>query len=111
MKYQVTLRVQLQEEKWVAMGEDHIILWDIRDLVAASSGWVVLNQKNIGLADAFIPVLEKGLWELTQHTHVYDDYEISYGPGTISDTTIFYRNLLKDCKEHPFTELYGSVVA
>jgi|GEM_PF-962665 len=111
MKYRVLLRVKMQNDSWVAIGEEHTILWDTRDLITASSGWTVLNQEDAGSAGAFIPLLEKGIIELTQHELCYHNYEISHGLGTINDILKFYRNLLKACKEHPFTEVYGCIVA
>lgn len=111
MNYRVFLRVKIRGDHWVTMGEGHSILWDIRSLIEASSGWTVLNQENIGPADSFIPLLEKGILQLTQCANSYHDYEISYGMGTINDALVFYRNLLKDCKAYPFTELYGCIVA
>ena len=60
MNYTVLLRLQLQEEKWITMGENHTIPWDMRDLIVASSGWAVLNQESAGQASALVPKLEKG---------------------------------------------------
>lgn len=111
MNYNVLLRLQLQEGKWITLGENHIISWDSRDLIAASSGWAFINQESAGLASSLVPKLEKGIWELTQSPGLYAEYEISHGMGTIRDTLEFYKNLLQDCKDHPFTELYGNVVA
>ncbi len=111
MDYRVFLRLQLQEGKWITMGDNHIIPWDMRDLIAASSGWSVMNQESSGLASALVPKLEKGIWELTESPNLYYNYEISHGLGTIRETLEFYQNLLQDCREHPFTELYGDIVA
>ncbi|MGX8710120.1 hypothetical protein [Clostridium sp. KNHs216] len=111
MKYRVYLCVKMQSDKWVTIGGNHSILWDLRSLIEASSGWTVLNQEDIGPADSFIPRLEKGILELTQHTEAYRNYEVFYGIGTIDNAVAFYTGLLKDCKTHPFTELYGCIVA
>ncbi len=111
MDYRVFLRLKLQDGKWITMGEKHIIPWDMRDLIAASSGWSVMNQESSGLASAIVPKLEKGILELTQSPNVYSQYEILHGLGAIQDALKFYQNLLQDCKEHPFTELYGDIVA
>ncbi len=111
MKYNVFLRMQLQEGQWVTLGDNHTIPWETRDLVAASSGWSIINQESVGLASSLVPKLEKGIWELTQSPDFYSQYEILHGLGTINDTLDFYKDLLQDCKDHPFTELYGNVVA
>lgn len=110
MIYSVLLRMQLQEDNWITMGEDHRISWDIRDLIEASSGWSVINDESMGLASSLAPRLEKGIWELTQNPDQYTHYEILHGLGTIRETLSFYQKLLQDCKDHPFTELYGNVV-
>lgn len=111
MKYRVFLRMQMQEDKWMTMGESHIIPWDIRDLVAESSGWAIMNQQSSGLASALVPELQKGILELTQSPHVYNNFEIAHGLGTIKDVLQFYKELLQDCQRYPYTELYGSIIA
>ena len=111
MNYTVLLRLQLQEEKWITMGENHTIPWDMRDLIVASSGWAVLNQESAGQASALVPKLEKGILELTQSPYRYTQYEVSHGIGSIHETLVFYQGLLEDCLSHPFTEIYGNIVA
>ncbi len=110
MMYRVVLRIKIQEDRWMQIGSGHDILWDVRDLIEASSGWTVLNQDDIGPANSFLSLLERGIWELTKSADAYQDYEVMYGLGTIRDTLAFYRSLLEDCKEHPYTELFGKIV-
>ncbi len=111
MKYRIFLRMKIQESNWMTMGDNHIILWNIRDLIAASSGWFIMNEESVGLACALIPKLQKGILELTQSSNTYANYEISHGMGTIQDVLDFYKDLLKDCQQHPYTELFGSIIA
>lgn len=111
MEYNVVLRIKVRENSWIRIGEEHRILWETRGLIEASSGWTLLNQVGIGSAASLVPLFEKGIWELTQSADSYLSYEALFGMGTIRDTLEFYRNLLKDCKGHPYAELYGEVVA
>lgn len=111
MKYRVILQMDLSDSQRISLGNDHVFLWDTRDLIAASSGWIVLNQEDIGPAQSFIQLLERGILELTQSADSYQKYEVLHGLGTIRDTLRFYRELLEDCKEHPYTELYGQIIA
>ncbi|MBW7571990.1 hypothetical protein [Caproiciproducens faecalis] len=111
MKYQVFLRVYTKEGQWISVGEKHPIVWTVRDLISASCGWTVLNQENIGSAKAFIPLLQRGIIELTHHESDYSNFEAMHGLGTLKDTLEFYRDLLNDCIDHPFCELYGVVTA
>lgn len=111
MNYCVSLRMQVQEKQWVTLGENHIISWKYRDLITASSGWVLMNQTESGLATALLPKLNKGIIELTESKEKYADYEISYGPGTIREVLAFYKDLQQDCREHRYTEVYGTVVS
>jgi hypothetical protein len=111
MDYRILLRMQVQENQWVTLGESHIIRWNYRDLIAASSGWVLMNQISSGLATALLPKLNKGIMELTESKKSYDDFEIQFGPGTINEVLKFYQNLQKDCREHRYTEVYGSIVS
>jgi len=110
LNFSILLRMQLQEGKWVTMGDTHIIPWENRDLITASSDWSVMNQEVVRPASVLIPKLEKGIWELSNCPDCYQEYEVKHGIGTIVDMLKFYRDLLQDCLEHPFAELYGSLV-
>jgi hypothetical protein len=92
------------------MGESHTVPWENRDLIAATSGWSVMNQEAISPASVLMPNLEKGIWELTNCPDCYVEFEVKHGLGTIKEVLLFYRGLLQDCLEHPFTELYGAIV-
>jgi len=111
MNYRVSLRMQVQENEWVTLGESHMILWNYRDLIAASSGWILMNQVSFGLATALLPELDKGIMELTESKNAYTEYEIHYGPGTICEVLEFYRGLQQDCRGHRYTEVYGSIIS
>jgi hypothetical protein len=111
MKYQVLLRVYANDGQYIPIGEEHPVGWESRDLISESSGWTALNQDVIGSAKAFIPMLERGIWELTHHESDYSRFEALHGLGTIRETLGFYCDLLNDCKDHPFSELYGVVCA
>lgn len=102
--------MKIQDHNWVTMGDPHTIPWDNRDLIAASSGWSVMNQQAISPASVLVPNLEKGILELTNRPDSYMEFEVKHGLGTIKDMLLFYRGLLQDCREHPFTELYGAIV-
>lgn len=111
MDYHISLRMKLKEDNWVRMGETHVVPWNTRDLIAATSGWSIMNQESAGLASELVPYLEKGIWELANRPEQYIHYEIEHGVGTIKEILKFYTDLLQDCREHPFTELYGAVEA
>lgn len=109
MKYSFFLRLKVQEDKWMMMGGKHIIYWEIRDLITASSGWFIIHQDDVKLATELIPILQKGILELTQFKHEYSIYEALHGFGTIDSVSKFYKDLLHDCLQYPYTELYGCV--
>lgn len=110
MNYCVTLNVEIKGNQCLQLGDKHIIPWDYRDLIESSCGWTVVNEENIGLAKSFSTKLNKGIIELTQNREAYQRFEIRHGMGTINDVLKFYKELFKDCKDHPFAEIYGSVI-
>jgi hypothetical protein len=107
--YRLYLRVRLQDDNWVIVGESHEIQWDTRDLINASSGWFIVNQDKIGMASDFIPKLHRGIMELQNSSETYRDYEMMLGLGTIKNVLFFYKGLLNDCQKYPYTELCGCV--
>lgn len=109
MVYQVSLGIYSKDGTRIQVGGIHPICWDIRDLVSVSTGWTVLNQENLGSANEFVPVLEKGIFELTNNEKSYSIFETIYGIGTIRETLLFYRDLLGDCRNYPFSNLYGVI--
>lgn len=109
MKYRLYLRVKLQDDAWVKVGQNHEIQWDNRDLIRASSGWLIINQDKIGMASDFVPKLHRGIMELQNSFDSYREYEIIHGLGTIKRVLSFYEQLLKDCQKYPYTELCGCV--
>lgn len=109
MNYCVLLKLKIRENEWRKAGECHVISWNIRDLIAASSGWTILNEENFGPANSFLPVLQKGILELSQHAQAYIRFEVKHGVGTIRDTLLFYKGLLNDCKDYPLFDLYGYI--
>lgn len=109
MKYQFYLRLKIQDDQWVKVGENHEILWDNRDLIKASSGWLIVNQASLGSASDIIPKLRKGICELTYSPSNYYSFELDHGLGTIKSVLGFYTDLLADCKQYPYTELCGGI--
>lgn len=109
MQYCVLLQLKIEENQWIHAGETHVVPWDFRDLIAASSGWIILNEENFGPANDFIPRLQKGVLELSQNPNSYKRFEVRHGFGTIQDTLLFYEGLLSDCKDHPLFDLYGYI--
>lgn len=109
MKYRFYLRLKIQEDKWITIGRNHEILWDYRDLIKASSGWQIVNQEKIGMASDFVPKLHKGIWELSNSSDTYMNFELDHGLGTIKNILSFYEGLLKDCQQYPYTELCGTI--
>lgn len=107
MKYNFFLRLKTNEDEWINMGVNHIISWNVRDLIEASSGWYIYNEDKLGLASDLVPTLQKGIIELNQSSQVYADYEILHGFGTIKSVLKFYKELLYDCQQYPYTEIYG----
>lgn len=111
MKYNLFLQLEIQKGKCISMGENHIISWDVRELIRATSGWYIFNQNPIGSSCELIPILIKGIFELTYSSKLYDIYDAIYGIGTIKDVLQFYISLLDDCKKYPYTKIYGSLFA
>lgn len=109
MKYRLYLRVRMQDDKWVKIGKNHEIQWDNRDLIKASSGWLIINQDKIGMASDFVPKLHRGIMELQNSQDAYREYEMIHGLGTIKSVLSFYEELLSDCQRYPYTELCGCV--
>jgi hypothetical protein len=109
MKYRFYFRLKLQDENWVKIGEDHIIQWDVRDLIKASSGWQIINQEKVGSATDLVSKLRRGIIELREHPDTYLEYERQHGLGTIKNVIAFYESLLNDCQKYPFSELCGGV--
>ena len=109
MDYNVQLRVKMQDNKWITLGDNHNIPWGVRDLVEASSGWSIINCQTAGTASEFIPKLKRGILELSNHPQSYKNYEIEHGFGTIKEVLAFYENFLADCEGHPFTEIFGCI--
>jgi hypothetical protein len=110
MNYCVSLKVKIEGNRNLQLGDGHVLPWEYQDLIEASSGWIFVNGEDLGLAETFITKLEKGIIELSQHREDYQRYEVRHGMGTINEALIFYRNLLKDCREYPFADVFGSVV-
>lgn len=109
MNYQVTLRVPTEKGQWIPVGGKHVVPWDNRDLILASCGWAVLNQDAIESASTFLPILQKGILELTLRRDRYTIFEARHGLGTLKETLEFYQELFGDCKGHPFSQLYGAI--
>jgi hypothetical protein len=109
MKYRFYLRLKLKDDNLINVGNPHEIQWEIRDLIKASSGWLIVNQEKFGIASDFVPKLHKGIWELQHDSESYMEYELHYGLGTIKNVIKFYEELLSDCQQYPYTELCGCI--
>lgn len=109
MNYCVSLRIQLDGNQWMTVGKNHVIPWNVKDLIMASSGWTVINDDTAGAADSLTSNLQKGILELTNCPDRYIHYEVEHGIGTIKEVLKFYEGLLKDCKDHPYTKVYGQI--
>ncbi len=111
MKYSIFLQLKTGENNWTDMGQKHIISWETRDLIEASSGWFIINQDRVRHASELIPMLQKGILELTQDPETYEYYEMVHGYGTIKRVLVFFHNLLEDCRQYPYAELHGEMIA
>jgi hypothetical protein len=109
MRYRFYLRLHIPDGSWASVGKDHVIQWDYRDLIKASSGWLIVNQDKVGMASDVITKLQKGIFELKNSPETYQEYELTLGLGTIKNVLAFYEELLQDCQQYPFTELCGSI--
>lgn len=109
MKYRFYLRLNIPDGNTVHVGEIHEIQWDTRDLIKASSGWLIVNQEKVGIASDFVPKLYKGILELKNSSEAYTEYELHHGLGTIKNVLSFYEGLLHDCQQYPYTELCGVI--
>lgn len=103
------LRLNITDENWVKLGNTHEVQWDNRDLINASSGWLIMNREKVGAVSDLIPKLHRGILELKNSAEAYREYELSHGLGTIKAVLAFYEGLLQDCRQYPYTELYGCV--
>ena len=108
MRYQVSLQLKI-ENNHAAVGRIHEFQWDNRGLIQASSGWMIVNSENLGIASDIIPKLHKGILELKGNSEHYREFELSQGFGTIKNIISFYEDLLADCQQYPYAELRGSV--
>ena len=64
MRYRFYLRINLPEGNSVRIGENHEIQWDNRDIISASSGWLIVNQEKVGMASDVVIKLYRGIQEL-----------------------------------------------
>lgn len=109
MNYQFYIKLDVQENKEVKLSENHIISWNVRDLVSASSEWFIVNEGCIGKASTMIPVLQKGITQLKYFAKDYTKYEAMHGLGTIENVLKFYQSLLRDCMRYPNFLLCGEL--
>jgi len=109
MKYRFYLCLKVNDGNTVNVGKVHEIQWDTRDLIKASSGWLIVNQEKNGPASDFVPKLYKGILELKNSSETYTEYELHHGLGTIKNVLAFYEGLLHDCQQYPYTELCGGI--
>lgn len=109
MNYRFFIKLDTQNGKSVRLGQDHIIAWDVRDLISASSGWVIVNDGCIGKASSIIPVLQQGISQLRFSAADYASYEAMHGLGTIETVLAFYQSLLIDCMHYPNYLLCGEI--
>lgn len=109
MQYAIFLCLKMQDNKWLTMGTRHTIPWNTRELIAKSSGWLIMNSENMGKANELIPKLQKGILELTHNSNDYKNHDTPTQTSIIKSTLDFYFNLLKDCQRYPYTEIYGKV--
>lgn len=111
MNYSVSLRIKVDGNRWMTVGKDHVIPWNVKDLIMASSSWTVINDDTANEAESLIANLQRGILELTNSPDQYIHYEVEHGIGTRRDVLEFYKGLLKDCKEYPYARIYGHVVS
>ena len=111
MKYSIFLRLKMQDNKWLTMGARHTIPWDTRELIAKSSGWLIMNSETMGKANELIPKLQKGILELSQNPNNYKNHDTPTETSIVEGTLDFYYQLLKDCQRYPYTDIYGKVQA
>lgn len=109
MKYRFYLRLKTHDGDWIKVGKVHEIEWENRDLINASSGWLIINKEKIGTASDLVPKLHRGILELKTTPQSYREYELSHGLGTIKAVLAFYEGLLQDCRQYPYTELCGNI--
>lgn len=109
MNYRFYIKLNTQNGKSVTLGQNHVIAWDVRDLISASSGWLIVNDGCIGRALEMIPVLQKGISQLRYSAADYASYEAMHGLGTIETVLAFYQSLLQDCMHYPNFLLCGEI--
>lgn len=107
MSYDVSLKVKVEGiDKFVEIEDGGNITWNVRELIAKSSGWEIKNMDNNGTAEEIGKMIEMGIKNLTKNPEKYRQYEAENGWGTIEGTLNFYRNLLEACKKHPYAYVF-----
>jgi hypothetical protein len=61
MMYYFYLRIKMPDGTWARVGKTHEISWDNRDLIKASSGWLIMNMDIAGTATDLYPNSTKEL--------------------------------------------------
>ena len=108
MSYDIDLRAKVEGvDEYVDIADAWVnITWNVRELIEHSSGWIIKNEDNNGLAGDLNKLLIHGIHELENHPDQYRQYEAKNGWGTIESTLRFYKELRRLCRKYPFAYVF-----
>lgn len=97
MSYDVSFRVKIEGlNKYIKVESVANITYNVRELIKQSSGWDIKNEDENGFVKDWIPMIEKGIEELTNNPDKYKQYEAETGWGTVEGTLKFYKKCLEE---------------
>lgn len=103
MSYDITLQAKIEGiDKYLDIDTDVNTTYNVRELIEKSSGWKIKNCELNGKAEDLMPLIQKGISELTNNPNEYKKYESSNGWGTVETTLYFYERLLEYLVEYPY---------
>ena len=88
----IRLPVKGLEDKWVEVADLGNITWNVRELIAKSSGWQIKNCASNGPVLPWLRLIEIGMQELENNPDKYKKYESPNGWGTIRGVNSFYHS-------------------
>lgn len=96
MSYDISFKVKVEGiDKYVKVGNCNAnIPYNVREIIARSTGLEWKNCKNNGLCVDVIPYIKRGLNELRANPNKYKQYEPDNGWGTVKDIDKFFCGII-----------------
>ena len=76
----------------IRIGGEANITWNVRELIKQSSGWVIKNEETNGLAKDLMPLILKGIEELSTYPEKYKQYDSNFQVGS---AIVEFRNFIR----------------